>query len=79
MLLTVGSDYTAISEQLSFEPGSTVSDQECFEFEPIEDTLVEGVEGIDLVASSEQDVNFADGGDMSSIVIEDDGQLTSHL
>lgn len=76
LLQTVGSDYDAISEALTFQPGASpgVNDTECFYFLPTDDMLIEDIEDINLNATSaDPHPLFAHGDNTAIIYIHDDG------
>lgn len=79
-VFSVGSDYDAINEDLTFQPGASpgVNDTECFHFTPTVDTLDEGTEDVNLIATStDPELNFTEGGDMAIIFIHDATSTTT--
>ena len=70
-LVLVGPDFAPVNEVLLFQSGVT---EQCFTFEPNDDTSVEPPENLMLlVVDSSNEILFDQGDDMVSILILDDG------
>ena len=71
LLITVGADYTGVTQTLTFPAGSAPTDTMSFNIPIANDILVEGDETVNLMANSPS--NRADvNPDSATLVIDDD-------
>lgn len=72
VLVSAGSDFAPMNLTLSFQAGET---QQCFTFDPIDDTAVEPTEVLSVkVSSDNQEVSFSPGRETAIIdILDDDG------